>query len=401
MLTKHSQDPIRLIWLFAGSLIINTGISFIWPLTTIYIHNYLHETLTIAGIVLFINSAFTMVGNATGGWLFDRWHPYQTILTGVSIATASTLLLVFFHGWPAYPILLVTLGLGNGMVVTGLNSIATLIKSKNASYVFNVLYFTQNLGLVFGSLMVGFILPYGITYIFLLAFIMFAFFNIVVLFEYRGLNKAHEGKRQKSFNSEDTHKPLQGSTQAIAAILFCVFAAWIAYEQWNSNISSYMLSLHMSVRSYSLLWTLNAILIVTLQPFLTHFDDWLTEHLHGRLYIGFSLFGLAFLVLIGAKHYALFALSMATLTIGEILSFPAVSTFVNDRASDKDKGKYQGIVQSITSAGRAFGPLIGALIIDHSSYLILFIFCSSIVIFSVVCFAFINKINKSKKVDPN
>lgn len=72
MITKEKVDPIRLIWLFAGSLIINTGISFIWPLTTIYIHNYLHETLTIAGIVLFINSAFTMLGNAVGGWLFDH-----------------------------------------------------------------------------------------------------------------------------------------------------------------------------------------------------------------------------------------------------------------------------------------------------------------------------------------
>lgn len=79
MLRKHAIDPIKLIWLFAGSLIINTGVSFIWPLTTIYIHNYLHETLTVAGIVLFINSAFTMIGNALGGFLFDKWHPYQTL----------------------------------------------------------------------------------------------------------------------------------------------------------------------------------------------------------------------------------------------------------------------------------------------------------------------------------
>ena len=92
MLRKHAIDPIKLIWLFAGSLIINTGVSFIWPLTTIYIHNYLHETLTVAGIVLFINSAFTMIGNALGGFLFDKWHPYQTLLTGVTISTISPFL---------------------------------------------------------------------------------------------------------------------------------------------------------------------------------------------------------------------------------------------------------------------------------------------------------------------
>lgn len=400
MFKKERVDPIRLIWLFAGSLIINTGISFIWPLTTIYIHDYLNKSLTMAGIILFINSAFTMLGNALGGWLFDRWHPYQTVLIGVTTGSISTLLLVLFHGWPAYPILLVTLGLGNGIVVTGLNSIATLIKSRNPSYVFNVLYFTQNLGLVFGSLMVGFILPYGITYIFLLAFIMFLFLNIVVFLEYRGLNQAHAEKHSSAVADDYQQKIPNGAIHAIIAILGCVFAAWIAYEQWNSNISSYMLSLHMSVRSYSLLWTLNAVLIVTLQPFLTHFDDWLTQHLHGRLYLGFSLFGLAFLLLIGTNHYAVFATSMATLTLGEILAFPAVSTFVNDRASAKDKGKFQGIVQSVTSAGRAFGPLIGALIIDHSSYLVLFIFCTVIVLISIISFASVNLISrKTKKVD--
>lgn len=398
MHTQKKIDPIRLIWLFAGSLIVNTGISFIWPLTTIYIHNYLHESLTVAGIVLFINSAFTMLGNALGGWLFDKWHPYQTILTGVSIATMSTGLLVLFHGWPAYPILLITLGLGNGIVVTGLNSIATLIKSKNPSYVFNVLYFTQNLGLVFGSLMVGFILPYGITYIFLLAFIMFAFLTTVVFFNYKGLNKAHAQKRNAPQYQTDVQESKSILT-TLGPILLCVFAAWIAYEQWNSNISTYMLSLNMSVRSYSLLWTLNAVLIVTLQPFLTHFDDWLTDHLRGRLYIGFTLFGLAFLVLIGVRQYFFFALSMALLTIGEILALPAVSTYVNEKASDANKGKYQGIVQSITSAGRAFGPLIGALIIDHSSYLTLFIFCTVIVLACVLFFMLMNRISDKEKVD--
>jgi len=64
--------------LLLGSLITNTGISFIWPLTTIYMHEYLHETLTTASLVLLINSASTVLGNYIGGLLFDRWSPYKT-----------------------------------------------------------------------------------------------------------------------------------------------------------------------------------------------------------------------------------------------------------------------------------------------------------------------------------
>lgn len=396
MLKKTKSDPINPIWLFVGSLIVNTGISFIWPLTTIYIHNYLHETLTIAGVVLFLNSAFTMLGNALGGYLFDRWHPYHTILLGVSIATISTLMLIFFHGWPAYVIWLLVLGIGNGMIVTGLNSAATLIKSKPASYIFNILYFTQNLGLVFGSLMVGFILPFGIIYIFILAFVMFLFFNIIVLLKYRHLSKPQkQTSKEKSVKENMTNNP---HIKTITALLFCVLAAWIAYEQWNSNISSYMLSLHMSVTLYSFLWTLNAILIVILQPILTYFDDWLTKHLNGRLYFGFILFAMAFLLLIGATHYSRFLMAMALLTTGEVFAFPAVSTFINNFASEKNKGKYQGIIQVVVSAGRALGPLIGALVIDSFSFLTLFIFCTTIVLITVIIFSLTNELNKRKKV---
>lgn len=392
MLKKAKFDPINPIWLFIGSLIVNTGISFIWPLTTIYIHNYLHETLTIAGIVLFLNSAFTMIGNALGGYLFDKWHPYQTILTGVSIATISTFLLIFFHGWPTYVVWLLILGIGNGIIVTGLNSTATLIKSKSASYIFNILYFTQNLGLVFGSLMVGFILPFGIVYIFMLAFIMFLFFNIVVILKYRQLNDSQ--KDMVKVKTPEVNITSNPHLKIIATLLFCVLAAWIAYEQWNSNISSYMLSLHMSVTLYSFLWTLNAILIVILQPVLTYFDGWLSKHLNGRLYFGFTLFAIAFLLLIGATQYINFLIAMALLTTGEVFAFPAVSTFINNFANEKNKGKYQGIIQVVVSAGRALGPLIGALVIDYFSFLTLFIFCTVIVLLSVVIFSLTNKLTK-------
>lgn len=115
---KERIDPVKLSYLLLGSLVANTGISFIWPLTTIYLTTYLHESLTMAGIVLFLNSAFTLLGNLLGGYLFDRWHPYQTIASGVFIAAISSLALIFWHGWPFYAIFLLTLGIGNGIIVT-------------------------------------------------------------------------------------------------------------------------------------------------------------------------------------------------------------------------------------------------------------------------------------------
>ena len=80
---------------------------------------------------------------------------------------------------------------------------------------------------------------------------MFVFLSIVIFLEYRGLNQAHASKNKKVVESEYKEQIPYGAKKAIFSILICVLAAWIAYEQWNSNISSYMLGLHMSVRCFN------------------------------------------------------------------------------------------------------------------------------------------------------
>ncbi|MCI2033262.1 MAG: MFS transporter [Lactobacillus sp.] len=359
------REHLQLPWLFLGSLITNTGISFIWPLTTIYMHEYLHESLTVSGIVLFINSLATMGGNYFGGRLFDRWQPYGTLLSGIAVNIVATLGLIFWHGWPAYPLWLVLLGLGNGVVATTVNSYATLVTSRKPSYVFNVLYFMSNLGLVIGTLVVGYVLPLGITYIFILACAMFTLFGLVA-WQHFNIAKPLRRQAQATGTARTPRRP------NVLWLLVLLFVTWVAYEQWQSNISAFMLHLGMTVRDYSLLWTLNAVLIVVFQPILTAFDDWLSDHIRGRLTTGFCLFAVSFGILLFAKPYWSFLLAMAVLTMGEVLALPGVSTYVDLFSPADARGRYQGVVQMLASAGRAVGPLIGALLIDATSYHALF-----------------------------
>ena len=51
-LGEEMQTEIKFRWLLLGSFLVNVGNSFIWPLTTVYIHDQLHQSLTVSGIVL-------------------------------------------------------------------------------------------------------------------------------------------------------------------------------------------------------------------------------------------------------------------------------------------------------------------------------------------------------------
>lgn len=378
--------------LLLGSLITNTGISFIWPLTTIYMHEYLHETLTTASLVLLINSASTVLGNYIGGLLFDRWSPYKTMLIGIIIEILSTGILIFQNGWPIYAIMLITLGFGNGIELTGINAYATLITSRHPSYVFNMLYFTSNLGLVIGTLIVGLILQFGISYIFLTATIMFIFFMFIAMIYY----KQGVSAPKRTASSGRKHLPKQIRIQIIFILI--VFAiSWIDYEQWQSNISTFMVSKGFTVQDYSYIWTFNAVLIVIFQPVLTYFDDWLYEHMILRLNIGFILFAVSFCFLLFTHvNYVHILISMFILTMGEILAVPGVAAYVNSKVPYELRGEYQGIVNASGSVGKAVGPLIGAQLIERISYSFLFIFCSIIILISISLFNIAFHISRNK-----
>lgn len=87
------------------------GCQLLWPLNTIYMKEELNKSLTIAGVVLLINSLGMVVGNLLGGVLFDKLGGYKTILIGTFTCLFSTTLLNLFHGWPWYAVWLVLLGI--------------------------------------------------------------------------------------------------------------------------------------------------------------------------------------------------------------------------------------------------------------------------------------------------
>ena len=88
------------------------------------------------------------------------------------------------------------------------------------------------------------------------------------------------------------------------------------------------------------------------------------------------MLGLSFLILPFAKGYGAFVFSMVVLTLGEATAIPTIPALVNQLCPMEDKGRYQGIVNSFGSAGKALGPLFGGLVIERFSYQPLFYVCT-------------------------
>lgn len=381
---------IQLKWLLIGSLITSTAMSFIWPLNTIYMHNTLHQTLTVAGIILGVNQLATMLGNWLGGILFDQWSIYYTSLVGVMINILALGLLIFLNSWPIYAFLIVLSGFSNGILTTCIYSLATRVQNKKTSSIFNMLYFTSNFGLVFGTLAVGYLLKIGVNYIFTLASLTQVIFLIIVI-KYFNIVNYNRGYSKK--------KVVVKGKFLIWSVLLALLLSWVVYTQWQSNLSAYMLGKGFSIKQYSFLWTLNAVLIITFQPVLTFFNDFLIKHIISRINVGLFLFAVAFFILLLNHNYFILGISMTFLTFGEILLFPGVASLVDIYAPNNESGIYQGLVQMFTAGGKAVGPFIGAAIIDCSNYKVLFLCLVLIIMAAIFIFSFSVYQNKRHALD--
>lgn len=366
-MTKQRQ--VKLKWVALASLLNNTGAAFLWPLTTMYMHNYLHESLTTAGVVMLLMSICMMVGNYLGGWLFDHWDQYQTAVLGVTISTVAIFTLIFAHGWPWFAVLMMLNSLGDGINMTIVNSYGSLVSDHSSRYVFNYIYMAFNVGVVIGTLAVGVLLPVGVVLVFTVATVFYFLLALVVVFALKvRVPLPPKTPRSREKLASRSH---QQALVLIWLILLNFVTIHLSYSLWESVMAVHMTNMGIPFYAYSLLWTLNGVLIIVGQPLVNKLSPYV--RLSSQIIVGILIFASSFILLIFARNLWAFVLDFVLLTIGEIASFAGLPAWIAQLTTVNEAGHYQGLLNIMMSIGRAIGPLYGGFVIDHGNYQELFI----------------------------
>lgn len=366
-MTKQRQ--VKLKWVALASLLNNTGTAFLWPLTTMYMHNYLHESLTTAGVVMLLMSICMMVGNYLGGWLFDHWDQYQTAVLGVTISTVAIFTLIFAHGWPWFAVLMMLNSLGDGINMTIVNSYGSLVSDHSSRYVFNYIYMAFNVGVVIGTLAVGVLLPVSVVLVFTVATVFYFLLALVVVFALKvRVPLPPKTPRSREKLASRSH---QQALVLIWLILLNFVTIHLSYSLWESVMAVHMTNMGIPFYAYSLLWTLNGVLIIVGQPLVNKLSPYV--RLSSQIMVGILIFASSFLLLIFARNLWAFVLDFVLLTIGEMASFAGLPAWIAQLTTVNEAGHYQGLLNIMMSIGRAIGPLYGGFVIDHGNYQELFI----------------------------
>ncbi|MDG5473518.1 MFS transporter [Jeotgalibacillus sp. ET6] len=390
----------RKLWVLVIGMMINvTGSSFLWPLNTIYIHEHLGKSLSVAGLVLMANAAASVVGNLLGGWLFDRIGGYRSIMTGIIISVCALLGLNFYHEWPSYLFLLIIIGFGSGVVFPSMYAMAGSVWPEGGRKSFNAIYLAQNIGVALGAALGGIVASVSFDYIFLANFLMYAVFFLLAVVSYRGITI--KANIQTSVLQESSQ--IKNRTAFTALLILCggYLLCWVGYVQWQSTIATYTQQINITLTQYSLLWTINGTLIVLGQPLIRPVVKKFEENFKKQMIIGILIFMVSFAVTAYAGSFQGFLAAMVILTIGEMLIWPAVPTIANQLAPKGREGFYQGIVNSTATGGRMIGPFLGGVLVDSYGMGILFGFLIILLFISVgLTVLYDRPLKKEKRIVP-
>lgn len=359
---KNIEIPNPVLILILGGFIQSVGNSFMWPLNSLFMHNVLGRSMTDAGMLMAAQALVMLLGQFASGFLADYFGARRIMLFGLVGAVISVGMIGIFPVWAVYAPGLLCFGLSVAFIFVPLNALINNLWPEGGRRGFNLLYVFNNAGVAVGTALGGLVAAYSFRLVFILNALSFLFYLLLVLYKI-----PVQEPREKSPTHKRVSQPLTQDKgfPVLLALSGGIFVVWAAYIQLTTVLPVVMNQLGFSLPQYSILWTLNGIFIVTLQPFINWIIRYWAHSLTRQFYLSCFLIAISFMILLARLPYYSYILSMLILTLGEMLILPAVPTAAALIAPEGKAGTYQGITAGASSGGRVLGPFLGGMVFDH------------------------------------
>jgi MFS family permease len=356
------------VWLLGFASFINmAGLSLLWPVNSIYIHTVLHKPLTDAGLVLMVWAGAGFIGSFCGGWLCDYFGAAGVLGGSLSVACVVIMFPVFTSGWWAYIGVMAVFGIACAVPFPILNTLVGHAWPEGARRGYNFIYVASNLGVAVGTALGGVLAQWSFRAVFVgIAISYLVFFLLVVTVLRSRFAQVHRATKTQAQVTERMRTTDVGVIPWVPILMLFVgiMMVWSVYVQWMCTIPVYMQALGYPLSWYSLLWTINGLLVFALQPAVAvvvrKFPS-LSLHMTGGviLYIG------AYAIVAVGTGYGNFVVGMVIMTIGELFAWPAFPAAVEQMAPAYRLGVLQGMIASAGGLGRMVGPVIGGYLYDR------------------------------------
>jgi MFS family permease len=302
------------------------------------------------------------------GALTDKFGRKKMLLAGIILSGTSSLLMGFIPNYETFMVFTVITGFLANVGSPAVSAMmADILPVEQRAQGFSILRVVVNLSVTFGPAIGGVLAGYNYFYLFITDFVISMITACIVFF------KIPETKPEPAADAEQTEQSLWstfGGYRLILkdwfflGILFLSLLTNLVYMQMNSSLSVFLRDMYaISSQKYGYILSLNAIMVVFMQFWITHkikdYKPMLLMCAGNLLYaIGFSMYGFV-------GTYPLFLLAMAIITIGEMISSPIMQSIIARLAPEQMRGRYMATFNLSHEVANAVGPLAAGIIMDN------------------------------------
>ena len=364
--------PASIYTLFFATVVNGVGI-FVFPFMTLFLTKKMGMGERAAGDFLLLAALAYIPGTLIGGKLADRFGRKRVMLVSQALTGLLFVPCGFLGVNPLVPWLILTSLFFDGVTDPARSAMSTdLTTPENRQAAFSFLYLGHNLGFAFGPLIAGFLFENAPAWLFWgNAVGVLASLSLVMAFIPE--TRPTESQLRESLAGESTERAHEGNLlSALRSRAFLLAFVGITtlygfvYAQHRFALPLQLEDIFAGggARLYGILMTLNAVLVIVfnapLVAALKRFRPVVNMAIAGFLYVlGFGMIAVI-------RSPALFLVSTAIWTFGEIVNATNEQVYVANHTPMSHRGRFNAILPLIGGLGFSVSSPVAGRIIERA-----------------------------------
>jgi len=361
---KEYPKPFKVLIL--ATFIDRLGGALLFPFFALYMTAHFNVGMVEVGILFSIFSAGNIFGGIMGGALADKYGRRIMILIGLIASGASSIFMGLVDDLYIFYILAAFMGLiGNFGGPARQAMVADLLPPEKQAEGFGILRVAVNLSATVGPILGGFIATQSYLFLFIADAVSSLITGIIVFL----VIPETKPEKKEGEMEETVVKSMIGYKEVLKDWRYMLFLSVSAitvmvYMQMNATLSVFLRDVHgFPTQYFGFLLSMNALMVVV-------FQLWITKKMLkyspmkamavGTLFymVGFGMYGFV------SEPY-LFFISMAIITIGEMIEMPIGQTTAASFAPEDKRGRYMAMFGFHWAIPNLFAILLAGLVIEY------------------------------------
>jgi MFS family permease len=376
-----------IIWvLLTGTVLSRAAFFMTMPFLAIYLSRNMDMHPLLIGLTVGASPLVATAGGFVGGHLSDRYGRKPVLL----FSLLSMSLVFFGFSIADHPIWFIILNALNGLSnsffePTSQALMADLTKKEERMKAYSLRYTAINIGAAAGPLAGAYLASISAAFTFVLTGTIYLIYMLALMVLLRKFKMEGTGEIKSNVTFRDAFSIVKRDS-ALRFLILGIILVNIGYSQLQSTLPLHLEAhLEDGIYIFSILLSINAVMVVFLQMPVSSIAERfkpMQMMVTGALIMSLGLMGFGF-----ADGWMMCIVSVAFLTLGEILIFPANSVLIDRLAPEHLRGIYFGAGQ-FRKIGNFAGPVLGGFLFNEAGgpfmlWLVAGIALTSIFFFSI------------------